>query len=76
MTKHILKTFFLLFFLSTILLCKNQAHPAQSADVPVIHVHESNHIFPTVFEGEILSHTFKVFNKGTANLNIKNVTPS
>jgi hypothetical protein len=76
MTKHILKTFFLLLFLSITLLFKNQLCPAQSGDVPIIHVGESNHVFPTVFEGENLSHTFTIFNKGTANLNIKSVTPS
>lgn len=76
MTKNLLKTFFLFFFLSTSLLFKNQLCPAQSADVPIIHIAETNHVFPTVFEGEKLSHTFKVFNKGTANLKIKSVTPS
>ncbi len=76
MIKNILKTFFFLFFLSISLLCKSQVYPEQSGDVPIIHIDETNHVFPTIFEGERLSHTFTVLNKGTANLNIKSVTPS
>ncbi len=76
MTKKFLKTFVLLFFLAITLLWRSQVYPAQSGDGPIIHFDQKNHIFPTVFEGEKLSHTFTVFNQGTANLNIKRVTPS
>jgi hypothetical protein len=76
MTKNILKTFVLLFFLAITLLWRSQVYPAQSGDGPIIHVRQTSHIFPTVFEGEKLSHTFTVFNQGTANLDIKRVTSS
>jgi len=76
MTKNLLKTFFVLFFLSITLLLKSQACPAQSGNVPIIHISETNHVFSTVFEGENLSHAFTILNKGTANLNINRVTPS
>ena len=76
MTKNILKTFVLLVFLAITLLWRSQVYPAQSGDGPIIHFDQTNHIFPTVFEGEKLSHTFTVFNQGTANLDIKRVTSS
>ena len=71
MTKHILKTFFLLFFLSISLFFKNPLCPAQSGDGPIIHIAETNHVFSTVFEGAELTHTFVVSNRGSATLNIK-----
>ncbi|MBW1702169.1 MAG: DUF1573 domain-containing protein [Deltaproteobacteria bacterium] len=76
MTKNILKSFLLLLFLSITLLWRSQVYPAQSGNGPIIHFDQTNHIFPTVFEGEKLSHTFTVFNQGTANLDIKRVTSS
>jgi hypothetical protein len=76
MKKNILKTFFLIFLLSISLLWESLLCAAQSEYVPIIHIDKFNHTFPTVFEGEKLSHTFTVSNKGTTNLNIKKVTPS
>ena len=43
---------------------------------PIIQVAHTVHVFPAVFEGEELSHTFTVFNKGTTDLLIKKVTHS
>jgi hypothetical protein len=76
MTKHIIKTFFLLFFLSISLFFENQLCPAQSGDGPIIHIAETKHVFPTVFEGSELTYTFVVSNRGTATLNIKRLTHS
>ena len=42
----------------------------------MIHFEGTTHTFTPVFEGEELSHTFTVFNRGTANLDIKMVTHS
>jgi hypothetical protein len=76
MTKALLKSFLFLFFLSVTLLLKSQLCPAQSPNVPIIHISETSHVFPPVFEGEKLSHAFVILNKGTAQLDIKRVTPS
>ncbi|MBL7202976.1 MAG: hypothetical protein ISS63_01420 [Desulfobacteraceae bacterium] len=45
-------------------------------DGPIIHIEQIRYTFPTVFEGERLSHTFTILNRGTANLEIKKVTHS
>lgn len=76
MTRNILKIFLLLFFLIIGLICESHLTAAQPTEVPIIRIDEPNHTFPTVFEGEELSHTFAVSNIGTTNLNIKSVTPS
>ena len=47
---------------------------ARAEDGPIIHIDPITHTFPAVFEGEILSHDFKVLNKGSADLEIKDVT--
>jgi len=49
---------------------------AGAADGPVIRADQTIHTFSTVFEGEKLSHTFTVFNRGTGVLHIKKVRPS
>jgi len=46
----------------------------QSENTPVIQLDQTTHAFPTVFEGEHLSHSFKLINRGTADLEILNVT--
>ena len=76
MTKSTLKTFLLLIFITAILFFMNHLCPAQSGDGPIIHMDQTAHTFPPVFEGEKLSHTFTVFNKGDTNLNIKRITSS
>lgn len=43
---------------------------------PVIHIEQTAHTFPTVFEGENLTHTFALYNQGTDDLHIKSVSHS
>ena len=50
--------------------------PAQTKAGPVIHVDQTVHTFPLVFEGETLSHSFTVSNPGTAELKIERVSTS
>jgi hypothetical protein len=45
-----------------------------AAEGPVIHIDPITHAFPAVFEGETLSHGFIVSNRGSAELEIKDVT--
>ena len=49
-------------------------HSGRLKNVPVIHMNKTTHTFPTVFEGERLSHDFIVSNQGSADLEIKDVT--
>ena len=49
---------------------------AQSEPSPAIHLDQNAHTFPAAFEGEQLSHSFKIINKGTADLEIFDVTHS
>ena len=49
-------------------------HAGQPENAPVIHMDETAHTFPTVFEGERLSHDFIVSNQGSADLEIEEVT--
>jgi hypothetical protein len=63
-----------LIFLIIIALCGSQLSADQSEQTPVIHLDQTTHTFPASFEGEHLSHSFKVFNKGTADLEILDVT--
>lgn len=70
------KTAWSLIFLVTLIFCGNGSLSAQAENAPVIRVDKTTHTFQPVFEGEELSHTFTVFNKGTAVLHIKKVTHS
>jgi hypothetical protein len=63
-----------LIFLIIIALCGSQLSADPSENMPVIHLDQTTHTFPASFEGEHLSHSFKVFNKGTADLEILDVT--
>jgi len=47
---------------------------AQSENTPVIQLDQTTHTFPTVFEGEHLSYSFKLINRGTVDLEILDVT--
>ena len=47
---------------------------AGAADGPVIYIDPITYTFPTAFEGEPLSYDFVVSNRGTADLEIKDVT--
>lgn len=64
------------FFWGNIFLSFNGSSSAEANDGPIMHIDKMTHTFPTVFEGRTLSHTFLVFNKGKANLNIKKITHS
>ena len=48
---------------------------AQEHEGPRIFLKEKSFIFGDVNEGEVIEHTFKVFNKGDKTLEIKKVTP-
>ena len=61
-------------FFIIIALCGSQLFANQSDQTPVIHMDQTTHTFPASFEGEHLSHSFKLFNKGTADLEILDVT--
>jgi hypothetical protein len=43
---------------------------------PAIHIEQTEHTFPTTFEGEALAHTFVLYNRGTADLHIRRVAHS
>jgi hypothetical protein len=76
MSHRILKTTWSLIFLVVLFFFWNGALSAQNDNAPIIHVDKTTHTFQPVFEEEELSHTFTVFNKGTAALHIRKVTHS
>ena len=43
--------------------------------VPVIEIEVPSYEFPQVTQGEVVKHDFRVFNRGNAPLEIKNVKP-
>ena len=57
-----------------ILFFPNFLHSGQPENAPVIHMDITTHTFPTVFEGEKLSHDFIISNQGSADLEIEDVT--
>jgi len=59
-----------------VLACVSQPLSKKNGTSPMIHFERTTHTFTPVFEGKELSHTFTVFNHGTANLDIKKVTHS
>ena len=66
-----------IFFLSMVALaCVSQPLSKKNGNSPMIHFEKTTHTFTPVFDGEELSHTFTVFNRGTADLDIKKVTHS
>jgi hypothetical protein len=74
MIKNIIKSSTGLIFLIFIVLFGSQVFAKQSVNTPVIHLDQTTHTFPTAFEGEKLSHSFKLINTGTADLEILDVT--
>ena len=76
MVGKILRAHVGLLCLMVILMHGSPLYPAQIGEGPIIHVEETRHVFPTVFEGMELTHTFLVSNRGTATLNIKKVSHS
>jgi hypothetical protein len=63
-----------LIFLIIIAIYGSQLSANQSEQTPVMHLDQTTHTFPASFEGEDLSHSFKLINKGTADLEILDVT--
>ena len=74
MTKNIIKPTTGIIFLIIVVLLGSRLGAEQSGQTPVIHLDQTTHTFPTVFEGEQLSHSFKLINKGSADLEILDVT--
>ena len=73
MVKNIIKPSIGFIFLIIFVLLGSRLGAAQSENTPVIHLDQTTHTFPTVFEGEQLSHSFKLINKGSADLEILDV---
>ena len=76
MTKKILKISLSFFLLLGALACISQPLSEKKGEGPIIYFDKTTYTFTPVFEGKELSHTFTVFNHGTANLDIKKVTHS
>lgn len=74
MIKNIIKPSIGFIFLTIVVLLGSRLAAEQSGKTPVIHLDQTTHTFPTVFEGEQLSHSFKLINKGSADLEILDVT--
>ena len=74
MIKNLIKPTTALIFLIFIVLFGSRLLAGQSENTPVIHLDQTTHTFPTAFEGEQLSHSFKIINKGTVDLEILDVT--
>jgi hypothetical protein len=74
MIKNMIKQSIRLIFSIIIVLLGSRSLAAQSEHTPVIHLDQTTYTFPTVFEGEQLSHSFKLINRGTADLEILKVT--
>ncbi len=62
--------------LMAVMVVFGQTGLVQANAKPSIYFDKTAHTFPTVFEGDPLSYSFTVFNKGTHPLNIKDVTTS
>ena len=73
--KH-LRNSVILFLSMVALACVSQPLSKKNGTGPMIHFERTTHTFTPVFEGEELSHTFIVFNRGTADLDLKKVTHS
>ena len=74
MTPNMIKPSRELYFVIIIVLFGSLLFAGQSENTPIIHPDQSEHTFPTVFEGEQLSHSFKFSNVGTVDLEILDVT--
>ena len=74
MEKKHLNTYRGLGFLVIFLFVMNSQLSAGGPDGPVIHIDPITYTFPTAFEGQTLSFEFIVANRGSADLEIKDVT--
>jgi hypothetical protein len=70
------KTFLVLKTLLCIFFSAWAVSPAFAGKGPVIAFEKTSHAFDSVYEGELLSHSFTVTNRGDADLHIKKVTTS
>ena len=61
-------------FLIIMVLFGSQLSAEQSENTPVIHLDQTTHTFPTLFEDQQVSHSFQLTNRGTADLEILDVT--
>lgn len=69
-----MNVFIVLGYLVIFSVVMNSFDLARAQEGPVIHIDPITYTFPNVFEGESLSHDFVVSNRGTADLEIKDVT--
>jgi hypothetical protein len=61
--------------LSVSMVCLGRAAGAVAGgEVPVLQMMQTEHTFPPVFEGAVLSHTFQVINGGSGVLHIRKVS--
>ena len=74
MIKNIIQSSIGIIFLIVIVLFGSRLFAGQSEHTPVIHLDQATHMFPTSFEGDQLSHSFKLINQGTSDLEIWDVT--
>ena len=65
----------LLFVLLLIVLSFSTLAGAQETAAPEIFFKEKTYVADKVMEGDIIEHTYTVFNKGNAVLNISSVKP-
>lgn len=74
MRKKHLYTHVVLGFLLIFLFVMNSTILAGGPDGPIIHIDPITYSFPSAFEGQTLSHDFIVTNRGSTDLEIKDVT--
>jgi hypothetical protein len=77
MTKtHCLRIFLIGFlFLCFVTVGGNRVSGEEKASAPVIELDSTTYEFGKVNEGQVITHDFKVFNRGNAVLEIRQVKP-
>ena len=76
MRKKGIRIYVFIFIVIGVFSLKGPLFSEEGKNAPVIHVDHISHTFSPVFEGEELTHTFTISNRGTADLEIKKVTHS
>ena len=74
MRKKDLNLFVVLGFFAIFFLAMNPSISAGAQGGPIIHIDPITHTFASAFEGQTLSHDFVVTNRGSSDLEIKDVT--
>jgi hypothetical protein len=74
MRKKLLNTYPVLGFFVIVLFAINSTLLAGGPNGPIIHIDPITYTFPTAFEGQTVSHDFVVANRGSIDLEIKDVT--